>query len=83
MLTLKFLHVAGNISTAAGYWGDYNCDVPLHTLINLMQHLASVKDQVNLLSCIMIMCTLIYHQDLSLVLVHNTGILFSSLIGFT
>lgn len=37
---------AGNGSTASGYWGDYNCDLPLHTLVNLMQHLASVKDQV-------------------------------------
>lgn len=39
--------MAGNSSTAAGYWGDYNCDVPLHTLINLMEHLASIKDKVD------------------------------------
>ena len=38
--------MAGNSSTAAGYWGDYNCDVPLHTLVNLMEHLTSIKDQV-------------------------------------
>jgi sphingomyelin phosphodiesterase len=29
----------GNSSTAAGYWGDYKCDVPYQTLLNLMEHL--------------------------------------------
>ena len=38
----------GNSSTAAGYWGDYKCDVPHQTLVNLMEHLAVTKDQVNL-----------------------------------
>ena len=38
---------AGNGSTAAGYWGDYNCDVPFHTLENLFQYLATIKDQVH------------------------------------
>jgi sphingomyelin phosphodiesterase len=39
----------GNGQTAAGYWGDYKCDVPYQTLENLMQHLASIKDQVLLM----------------------------------
>lgn len=34
----------GSGSTAAGYWGDYNCDTPLQTLENLMQYLASNQD---------------------------------------
>ena len=38
--------VAGHGSTAAGYWGDYNCDVPLHTLENLMEFLGNMSDQV-------------------------------------
>jgi sphingomyelin phosphodiesterase len=29
----------GNSSTAAGYWGDYKCDLPYRTLLNLMEHL--------------------------------------------
>ena len=36
----------GTGPTAAGYWGDYNCDVPYQTTVNLMQHLQSIKDQV-------------------------------------
>ena len=47
MFTLIIILMSGNSSTAAGYWGDYNCDLPLHTLIDLMEHLASVKDQVH------------------------------------
>ena len=40
------LVVVGHGSTAAGYWGDYNCDVPLHTLENLMEFLGNRSDQV-------------------------------------
>ena len=40
------LVVVGHGSTAAGYWGDYNCDVPLHTLDNLMEFLGNRSDQV-------------------------------------
>ena len=34
----------GNSYTAAGYWGDYNCDTPLQTLENLMEYLASIQE---------------------------------------
>ena len=33
-------------STAAGYWGDYMCDVPYHTLENMMQSIVARKDEV-------------------------------------
>lgn len=36
----------GNGKTAAGYWGDYNCDVPLWTLEDLFQKLAQKSDEV-------------------------------------
>lgn len=29
----------GSGSKAAGFWGDYNCDVPYHTVVNLMENL--------------------------------------------
>ena len=31
----------------AGHWGDHNCDLPLRTLDNLLEHLAERKDQLN------------------------------------
>ena len=43
--TMLFV-VVGHGSTAAGYWGDYNCDTPLHTLENLMEFLGNMSDQV-------------------------------------
>lgn len=47
MYNYKILYFApGNASTAAGYWGDYNCDVPYHTQENLMQFVAGMKDNV-------------------------------------
>lgn len=39
---------AGTGSTAAGYWGDYVCDVPYHTLENMMESIVAMKDQVNI-----------------------------------
>ena len=45
-LKIMLFVVAGHGSTAAGYWGDYNCDVPLHTLENLMEFLGNMSDQV-------------------------------------
>ena len=39
----------GSGSKAAGYWGDYNCDIPFHTLENLFQYLATIKDEVILI----------------------------------
>ncbi|XP_064389066.1 sphingomyelin phosphodiesterase-like isoform X2 [Halichondria panicea] len=35
----------GTGSTAAGYWGDYMCDVPYHTLENMMQSIVARKDE--------------------------------------
>jgi hypothetical protein len=46
MSDLVCIYHTGSGSTAAGYWGDYNCDVPFHTLENLFQYLATIKDQV-------------------------------------
>ena len=31
----------------AGHWGDHNCDLPLCTLDNLLEHLAEKKDEFN------------------------------------
>eukprot|EP00698_Gefionella_okellyi_P022364 TRINITY_DN7403_c0_g1_i1.p1 TRINITY_DN7403_c0_g1~~TRINITY_DN7403_c0_g1_i1.p1 ORF type:complete len:572 (-),score=106.93 TRINITY_DN7403_c0_g1_i1:145-1860(-) len=31
-----------NGTRKAGYWGDYHCDLPQHTLENLLQHIASL-----------------------------------------
>ena len=45
MLTLSL----GSGSTAAGFWGDYNCDVPFHTLENLFQYLYTIRDEVMLI----------------------------------
>ena len=40
------MHVCpGKGKTAAGPWGDYNCDVPHRTIINLFQYLESIQDQ--------------------------------------
>ncbi len=39
---------AGSGATAAGYWGDYMCDVPYHTLENMMQSIVARKDEVSL-----------------------------------
>ena len=36
----------GTGSKAAGYWGDYNCDPPYHTLENMMEAIVAQKDQV-------------------------------------
>jgi len=36
----------GNSTTAAGKWGDYNCDMPYRTLENLMQFLSNRSDEV-------------------------------------
>ena len=33
-------------ATAAGYWGDYKCDVPLWTIEDLLQKLANKSDEV-------------------------------------
>ena len=38
--------ITGSGPTAAGYWGDYNCDVPYQTLENMMQFIATMKDEV-------------------------------------
>lgn len=35
----------GSNKTAAGPWGDYNCDVPGKTIQHLFQHLQSIQDQ--------------------------------------
>ena len=32
--------------TAAGNWGDYQCDVPYRTLESLMQFIAGMSDEV-------------------------------------
>ena len=45
-LKIMLFVVVGHGSTAAGYWGDYNCNVPLHTLENLMEFLGNMSDQV-------------------------------------
>jgi len=37
----------GNGSSAAGPWGDYGCDLPYSTLINLMEYLRTIKDKVH------------------------------------
>lgn len=37
---------AGKGSTAAGKWGDYQCDVPYRTLESLMEFIAGMKDEV-------------------------------------
>jgi len=37
----------GNGSTAAGNWGDYNCDVPYQTLENLMEFLGNMSEDVS------------------------------------
>ena len=39
--------IGNTSSNKAGYWGDYACDLPLWTLENLLQHLASKSDEVN------------------------------------
>ncbi len=39
---------AGTGSTAAGYWGDYECDVPYHTLENMMESIVARKDEVHI-----------------------------------
>lgn len=36
-------------SKAAGKWGDYNCDVPYDTLVNMMEYLHSIQDTVSML----------------------------------
>ena len=40
----------GNSTTAAGKWGDYNCDMPYWTLENLMQFLSNRSDEVGFYS---------------------------------
>ena len=48
MHTYTHTHIhTGSGTTAAGYWGDYQCDLPYHTLENLMQHLQSISDEVH------------------------------------
>ena len=37
---------AGKGSTAAGNWGDYQCDVPYRTLESLMEFIAGMSDEV-------------------------------------
>ena len=37
--------LAGEDQTPAGYWGDYNCDLPLRTLEAMM---AGVRDNDNI-----------------------------------
>jgi hypothetical protein len=39
--------LSGVGSSAAGIWGDFNCDLPTSTLMNLMQFLSSIQDQVS------------------------------------
>lgn len=41
--------VGNTSSNKAGYWGDYACDLPLWTLENLLQHLASKSDDVSII----------------------------------
>ena len=44
MLSSCHFH-AGSGKTAAGYWGDYNCDVPNRTIANLFENLGKMQDQ--------------------------------------
>ena len=46
MYVCMFTLLLGNSTTAAGKWGDYNCDMPYWTLENLMQFLSNRSDEV-------------------------------------
>ena len=40
------MHFTGESNNSAGYWGEPNCDLPMQTLLNLMEHLNDTQDQV-------------------------------------
>lgn len=44
---MVLLYSVGSGSTAAGNWGDYQCDVPYRTLESLMQFIAGMSDDVS------------------------------------
>ena len=46
LINLLFVFLSGTPDNSAGYWGDVHCDVPLQTVVNLMEHLNATQDQV-------------------------------------
>ena len=42
--TLVYVYI-GTSNNSAGYWGEPHCDMPMQTLVNLMEHLNDTSDQ--------------------------------------
>ena len=41
------MHFIGESNNSAGYWGEPQCDIPMQTLLNLMEQLNDTQDQVS------------------------------------